>query len=310
MTHTGTNTGSATSTGAKPTVPAQVAKGDPAAPTVSGPLLATSAAEIATVLAGARIVDLAQPMRRGMPQSPNHPPYQMSLIRRHGDMVRADGGSAANEIIVTGGHVGTHVDALAHVSQDGRLFGGLDAAAVQSNEGFAALGIDTFAPFVGRGIVLDIARLHGVDVLPAGYEVTVEDLEAAEAQAGVTVTSGDAVLIGTGWSRLWNDPAAYVGVSKGAPGPGEPAAQWLAQRQIRLTGAETIAYEQIAPGAGHAALPVHRVLLVESGINIVETMRLGELLDAQVGEFLLVLAPLRLVGATGSPVRPLAVLTT
>ncbi|MTB14963.1 MAG: cyclase family protein, partial [Actinobacteria bacterium] len=67
-------------------------------------------------LSGARIIDLSQPMKRGMPQSPNHPPFRMILERRHGDMVRADGGSASNEIIVTGGHVGTHIDGLSHVS--------------------------------------------------------------------------------------------------------------------------------------------------------------------------------------------------
>ncbi len=286
----------------------KVEEGKSVAPRIAGDRLATNTADIATALAGARVIDLSQPMRRGMPQSANHPPFQMSLVRRHGDMVRADGGSAANEIIVTGGHVGTHVDALAHVSQDGELYSGIKAAAVQSNEGFAALGIDTFAPFVGRGVVLDIARLHGVETLPGGYQVTVEDLEAAEVQAGIEVRAGDAVLIGTGWSRLWNDGAAFIGQHTGVPGPGEEAARWLAARRITLTGAETIAYEHIAAGAGHSLLPVHRVLLVEAGINIVETMRLAELMDSQASEFLMILSPLRLVGATGSPVRPLALL--
>ncbi|MFB3051808.1 MAG: cyclase family protein, partial [Acidimicrobiia bacterium] len=84
-------------------------------------------------LLSARVIDLAQPLHRGMPVSPNHPSFQLALMRRHGDMVRSDGGSAANEIIVTGGHVGTHIDSLAHVSQDGRLHGGVDAESLQSN---------------------------------------------------------------------------------------------------------------------------------------------------------------------------------
>ena len=74
-----------------------------------------------------RVVDLGRPLRVGMPQSPNHPAYWHALPRRHGDMVRADGGSAANDMITMGTHVGTHIDALAHVSQDGKLYGGLDA---------------------------------------------------------------------------------------------------------------------------------------------------------------------------------------
>ena len=76
---------------------------------------------------------------------------------------------------------------------------------------------------------------------------------------------------------------------------------------MRATGAETIAYEQIKPEVGHALLPVHRLLLVERGIHIIEVMNLTALAEAGVHEFLFVLAPLNIVGATGSPVRPLAV---
>ncbi len=83
---------------------------------------------LAALPAGLRIVELGQPLFTGMPCSPNHPGFRMTLVRRHGDMVRPDGGSAANEIIITGGHVGTHIDALSHVSHDGRLHGGVDAA--------------------------------------------------------------------------------------------------------------------------------------------------------------------------------------
>jgi kynurenine formamidase len=260
-----------------------------------------------TALAASRVFDLAQPMRRGMPQSPNHPPFQMSLVRRHGDHVRADGSSAANEIIVTGGHVGTHVDALAHVSHRGRLYGGVEAAAVTSHEGFARSGVDDFRPYVGRCVLLDVAKVHGVDVLPPGYGVTAQDLTDARMRADVEIREGDAVLIGTGWSRLWARAEEFVGARDGVPGPDESAARWLIERGVRLAGGETIAFEQIKPGRGHALLPVHRMFLVEHGINIVETMRLSELLDAGVREFLLVLAPLNIVGATGAPARPLAV---
>lgn len=259
-------------------------------------------------LAGARVLDLAQPMRRGMPQSPNHPPFRLSLERRHGDMTRPDGGSAAADLIVTGGHVGTHVDALAHVSQDGELHGGVDARAAQSHQGFAELGIETFAPYVGRAVFLDVAAVHGTPVLSPGYQVTPEDLDAAQQAAGVHIGPGDALLIGTGWSRRWDEHEAFVGGRDGVPGPGAAAGRWIADRGVRLAGGETIAFEHIAAGRGHATLPVHGLLLVQAGINIVETMRLHPLADAGATEFLLVLAPLPIVGATGAPVRPLAVL--
>ena len=258
-------------------------------------------------LAGARIYDLAQPFESGMPQSPNHPTFQMALVRRHGDVTRPDGGSAANEMIVTGCHVGTHIDALCHVSQDGLLYDAVPAADVTTNRGFSRHGVDQIPPFVGRGVFLDVAKLRGVRVLAPGEAVTANDLDAAAEAGGVDVRPGDAVLIGTGWSTLWSNRAAYEGQTGGAPGPDESAGTWLAERRVAMAGAETIAFEQIQPGQGHRTLPVHRILLVENGINIVESMRLHELAADNIAEFMFVLSPLKLVGATGSPVRPLAV---
>ncbi|HUP15595.1 MAG TPA: cyclase family protein [Acidimicrobiia bacterium] len=259
-------------------------------------------------LAGARLIDLAHAWERGMPVSPNHPAFQLAMMRRHGDMVRSDGGSAANEMFLLGGHVGTHLDALGHVSQDGLLFGGVAAAGSQSNNGLTALGIDTVEPILCRGVLLDVAAVHGVDILEAGYEVTVDDLDAAQETAGVGVGKGDAVLIRTGWSAHWSDADLFRGQGSGAPGPGEAAGHWLAERQIRVGGAETIAFELVRPGAGHATLPVHRILMVEAGIHIMEVMNLTDLAAAGANEFLFVAAPLKIVGGTGSPIRPLAVI--
>jgi len=120
------------------------------------------------------------------------------------------------------------------------------------------------------------------------------------------VRTGDVVLVRTGWARHWAEAEAFVGLESGVPGPGEEAAAWLVSHGIRATGADTIAYEALAPGAGHAQLPVHRLLLVERGIHIVETLQLEELAADGVAEFAFVAAPLKLVGGTGSPLRPLA----
>lgn len=258
-------------------------------------------------LARARVYDLAHGLKRGIPVSPNHPPYQMALLRRHGDMVRPDGGSAANEVLVLGGHVGTHVDALCHVSQDGLLHGGIRADEVTSHEGFSAHGAETIPLLLGRGVLLDVAAVHGVDVLEPGYEITADDLAAAEKETGTDVQPGDAVLIRSGWAQHWPDPERFVGRASGAPGPGPDAARWLVDRAVRITGAETVAYEVIHPGAGHSVLPVHRILLVEAGINIIEMLDLTALAADRVGQFLFVLAPLKLLGATGAPARPLAI---
>lgn len=254
----------------------------------------------------ARVFDLAHALEANIPVSPNHPGFRLALMRRHGDGVREDGGSAANELMVLGGHTGTHIDALCHVSHRGVLFGNREAAATQRGGRFSELGVDALPIFVARGVMLDIAGLVGAVALPPGYEITPADLAAAERRQGTEVRPGDAVLIRSGWGHYWGDPVRFLGLTDGVPGPNEASAQWLADRRVRITGAETTAYEHIAPGLGHSRLPVHRVLLVECGIPIVEMLNLAVLAQHEVYEFLFILAPLKIVGATGSPVRPFA----
>ncbi|TIC88187.1 cyclase family protein [Nocardioides sp. GY 10113] len=261
------------------------------------------------VAQGLTVFDLGRTLTVGMPQSPNHPAYWHALPRRHGDMVRADGGSAANDMISMGTHVGTHIDALSHVSQDGKLYGGLDADAALQGGRYAELGAHTIEPMVRRGVLLDVPTTLGVGRLEAGQEITVADLTATAERQGSAIRPGDVVLVRSGWGQHFDagDGDTYRGLSTGVPGVGEAGATWLADHGIHATGADTIAYERLAPGAGHGLLPAHRVLLVERGIYIVEAMDLEALAAAGVHEFLLVLSPLKFYGATGSPVRPLAV---
>lgn len=256
---------------------------------------------------GVRCYDLARPYEIGMPQSPNHPAYWHTLPRRHGDGVRADGASAANDLIVTGTHVGTHIDALAHVSQDGKLFGGADAAEAQIGGRFTELGVHTIPPLVRRGVMLDIPRALGVDPFPGAYEITPDDLDLAVEQQGTAPRAGDVLLIRSGWGSHWHRGPAYIGKETGVPGPGESAARWIADRGVVAAGADSIAFEHLPAGAGHGVLPAHRILLVETGVYIIETLNLEELAQDGVHEFLLALTPLPLVGATGSPVRPIAI---
>lgn len=258
------------------------------------------------VCAGVEIYDLSRPYVIGMPQSPNHPAYWHSLPRRHGDRVREDGGSAANDIIVLGTHVGTHMDALAHVSQDGLLHRGASAEEMQVGGRFAELGIDQVAPGLFRGVLLDVPGALGIPACPDAYEITPEDLEATVRVQGSELEAGDVVLVRSGWGRRWDEGEAYIGQETGVPGVGAAGARWLVDHHPRAIGADSIAFEHLPAGKGHAALPAHRVLLVDAGINIIETMNLEELAAAGVHKFVLALAPLPLVGATGSPVRPLA----
>lgn len=261
---------------------------------------------LSVIDAGFDVFDLGRPLVAGMAQSPNHPRFQMALQRRHGDTSRADGSSAANEIIVTGGHVGTHIDALCHVSYRGELYGHISAAEAQSTGRFSVLGIETIPPMICRGILLDVPATLGVAACAPGYEITPDDLEATVERQGVAPVDGGVILVRSGWGSHFSDGDRYLGHSTGVPGPGEPGARWLSAYLPRAVGADTIAFERLAPAAGHALLPAHRHLLVEAGIHIVETLNLEELAAKQVYTFGFVLVPLPIVGATGSPVRPLA----
>ncbi|MFG1927207.1 cyclase family protein [Cryptosporangium sp. NPDC048952] len=266
-----------------------------------------SDALLSAVAAGVTVFDLGRTFFPGMPQSPNHPAYTHTLPRRHGDMVREDGASAANDMIVLGTHVGTHIDAIAHVSFGGKLHGGVDAYEAGVGGKYLEHGVHTIAPMVRRGVLLDVPRALGRDACEPGYEITVADLEAS---ARAEVRAGDVVLIRSGWGRRFDDgAAAYVGKESGVPGISEAGATWLAAKGIHAAGADTIAFERLAPGGGHALLPAHNVLLVEHGIYLIEAMALDELAAADATEFTFVLAPLKLLGATGSPVRPLALIS-
>ncbi|HEX8969519.1 MAG TPA: cyclase family protein [Chloroflexota bacterium] len=259
------------------------------------------------LLDNARVYDLAHALEPTMPVSPNHPGYRMALMRRHGDMVRADGGSAANEMIVVGGHTGTHLDALAHVSHRGRLHDGVDAQQAQAGGRFSQLGVETVEPVFCQGVLLDVAGYRGVPSLPPGEAIGADELRAVAAAEAVDLPAGGAVLVRSGWARYWGDAATYLGQASGVPGPDASGAEWIAAARPRLTGHDSMAYEHLAPGAGHALLPVHRILLVDNGVYIIENLDLERLAAERVHQFLFVCLPLKFAGATGSPVRPIAV---
>jgi kynurenine formamidase len=263
--------------------------------------------ELDSLIRNARIFDLGRPLERGMPQSPNHPPFQMILERRHGDRLRPDDTSASNEIIITGGHVGTHVDALSHFSCGGRLHGGVDAVEALTGGRFKQHGAETLPLIFGRGVLLDIPAHIGKAACAAGYQVSAAELQLAAQAAGVSIGAGDSVLIRTGWGQYWHDARTFLGLEDGLPGPGVEAIEWLCDRDVRLVGSDTLAFEHIAPGKGLSELPGHKILLVDHGVPIIEMLDLEKLASEGPTEFIFVMAPLKVVGATASPVRPFAV---
>lgn len=251
-----------------------------------------------------KVIDLAQPIHPGIPYSPSHPGYKHTLLRRHGDAVRVDGTSGANDLLVLGTHTATHMDALAHISHDGLLHGGVDAEAAQKGGRYLEHGIHTVAPVVAPALLLDIPAALGIERLEPGQPVGPDELTAALGDR--PVPPGAALLVRTGWGQLWDQPEAFLSHDGGVPGPTGEGAAWLAAHRPVVVGSDTTAFEHIPAGEGHARLPGHRILLVEAGVPILEMLALEDLAQVAPDVFTLVAAPLRLVGATGSPLRPLA----
>jgi kynurenine formamidase len=255
------------------------------------------------LLSSAKVYDLAQPYFTGMPHHPSHPPFLFSLIKEHGEYLGPIGNSSAADSLALGSHVGTHIDALCHFSCGGKLYGGDEVAGLQSyGGGLRKHSIDTVPPILRRGVLLDIAAAAGIDVLPEDFEIASAHLDAAARTAGVEVRTGDVVLLRTGWARYFREPARFISQVHG-PGPRLDGAQWLSARGIYAAGSDTVAFEKVPD----PAMPVHVHLLVERGIHIIECLNLEELAETAVKEFLFVALPLKLEGATGSPIRPIAV---
>ncbi len=251
--------------------------------------------------------DLAQPYFAGMPHYPTHPPFLFGLTKKHGDMLAEGGVSSAADAIALGSHVGTHIDALCHFSRGGKLYGGMEAAAVQSDAGgVREHSVDTIAPILRRGVLLDMAAQLKTDALATDFSITPQHLEAAARAQEVEIQNGDVVLLRTGWARFWNDPVRYIVGGSGAvpsgPGPELDGARWLSGHGVFAAGSDTVAFEKVPA----ASMPVHVHLLVESGIHIIEALNLEELARDRVYEFVFVAAPLKIRGGTGSPIRPIA----
>lgn len=252
------------------------------------------------------VVELSHEMERGMPNHYSHPAYDLVPYYRPGDFVLSGGYGGANELLLMSGHSGTHLDALGHVTRNGQGYGGLDTSSLSAGlDGLAHNGIDEVAPVLRRGVLLDCAAFRGGDVGP-DRAITAEEVEALLEHEQLEIEAGDCVLIGTGWSRHWGSPADYMGESTGAPGIDVSAADYLCDRGAFLIGGETSVVEHQAKG--NHDLPVHMRVLSERGVHLLENMNLGEIMASGARTFLFVCLPLRLKGATGSPVRAVAVL--
>lgn len=251
-----------------------------------------------------QVFDLAVRLHNGMPRHPSHPPYAFAMARTHGGFGYKDGVSAAMEMISMGAHVGTHVDALGHVSKDGKVYGDRETPVGRDGVGGLDAGsIEEMQPLMGHGHLVDGPALFGRDLDP-GDAFTVDVFESWFKERPAP-EPGSIVLVRTGWMRYWPDPELYIGLATGLPGVSLDGAEWLSERGIIATGSDTMNYEH-KPDSRIINLPVHVHNLVRCGIPIMETLDLEALAASGATEFEFVAIPLRIGGGTGSPIRPLA----
>ncbi|MBB4984324.1 kynurenine formamidase [Streptomyces sp. SFB5A] len=208
------------------------------------------------------------------------------------------------------GDADSHLDALCHVVFDGELYGGVPASTVTA-EGARSLSVDLLANgIVGRGVLLDIPRLRGVPWLEPGDRVTSGDLRAAEAAQGVRVGPGDLLFVRTG-HRLRRTELGPWDAATARAGLHPTAVEFLAEREVAALGGD--GNNDTAPSAVEdIAFPVHVLAIHALGIHLMDYLQFEDLAPAcaRAGRwsFLCAVAPLRLSGATGSPVNPIAVL--
>lgn len=254
-----------------------------------------------------RIYDLEHVRSADTPYMAVHTVGYTYTLHRHHQARAGDPRSGASGVLIAGDHNGTHIDALCHQAEGMALHGGVQIEErVQTPTGFTSLGAETIQPILGRGILLDVAGHRGVPALPLETLVFKAELEAVAVAQGTRIDAGDVALVRTGAATLWNQPAEYVR----AAGMAADASQWLAELGVRAVGADNIAWDLDAPNLDpvtRTTLPGHVILLVRHGIHIIENLFLEELARDHVYAFTFICVPPKLKGATGSPVRPLAI---
>ena len=263
-----------------------------------------------TVLRAARLIRTGQVFelgRRLEASMPLQPTRTFELHTKRTTMNPESNRRGSNEEIVLAeiGQVGTQFDGFAHQTIGDSLYNCVKVDEVATRNGFAKMGIEHIGAIMTRGVLIDVAALKGVETLPDTYEITVDDLQQALARQQLTLQPGDAVIVHTGWGRLWGrENARYM---KTNPGLGAAAAEWIARLDPMLIGSDNAPINVTPSPDPQVSNPTHQIALVVNGVFLLENLRLDELAAQRAYEFALIVEPLKLVGGTGSTVAPIAV---
>ncbi len=209
-----------------------------------------------------------------------------------------------------GAQSATHWDALGHVGYGDELYNGVPSS-TNDEDGAHELGIERTGPIASRGVLLDVARVHGVDHFDTGHAITGDDLAAAETMAGITVESGDVLLVRTGQMH-WLRQGQRERFSHPSPGLSTQSIQWLRDRDVAAVATDTLVFEVFPCEDPAVLLPVHMIHLRDMGLVQGQNFALDELAAhcAAVRQYecLLVATPLPLTRGLGGPVAPTAIM--
>ena len=263
------------------------------------------ALKAAKLIRSGEVIELGQVLDPA--NMPFFPGRQLSILTKRTNVLPQSNRRISNEEMVIGelGQIGTQFDGFSHQGIDNGFYNCFKQDQIATRNGFTKLGIENVGAFVTRGVLVDVAALKGVQMLPDSYEITVQDLQGALKRQNLTLQSGDAVIVHTGWGKLWGkDNVRYM---KTDPGIGVAAAEWLAKQNQMLIGSDNWSVEVNPNPDPKIGSPVHQILLAINGIHILESLKLDELVAKRVNEFAFILEPLKLKGATGSTVAPIAI---
>jgi kynurenine formamidase len=288
-------------------------------PATAGAQGSAAADDLVRTVKGARVFDLSFLWNDQAPVLSLNPPYRFALDRTHrmtyeifGQVPESQVSWSSDIMYFSGQHGSPTLDAIGHIGRNLKLHGGVDATSATSTPGGigANLGVEAFPAdlMVNRVVFLDVARQVAggrSDPLPPDFEITARHLDDTAQGQGVQVNRGDSLLIRTGWGQYFaKDNAKYLGQQ--SPGPGQDAARWIIAKGVRLAGDDTATFERRPAMYGKELFSVHMMLLADNGIYIVENVNLEPLSEARAFLAVLITTPLRVQGASGSPLRMIA----
>jgi kynurenine formamidase len=212
---------------------------------------------------------------------------------------------ANEDILILATHNETHLDALSHIHSKGTLYNGHPISSARTGDGATRCGVEGVGTIVGRGVVLDLPAMWGLDWLEPGFIVTGEHLASCATSQGTELRPGDILLVRTGYLDMWFANGADAEPST-QPGLGLDAVSFIAEQDFAVIGVDNAGVEAV-PFDQDLFLAGHVELLVNLGVHLIEFLDLRELARDKVTECLFVCCPLPVTGAAGSPVNPVAI---